>query len=130
MIKKVLTQADKYLKVNHAGENGAVNIYKAQILVSRVFHQNLVQELIHFQEHEKIHREIFKRELHIRSVKRCKSYFLCGLGGYILGFITALLGVNAIAATTIAVEKVVLIHLEHQIVELQGEAPRPKGRGF
>ena len=26
MIKKVLTQADKYLKVNHAGENGAVNI--------------------------------------------------------------------------------------------------------
>ena len=31
------------------------------------------------------------------------------------------LGVNAIAATTIAVEKVVLIHLEHQIVELQGK---------
>jgi 3-demethoxyubiquinol 3-hydroxylase len=32
-----------------------------------------------------------------------------------------LLGKNAIAATTVAVEKVVLLHLEHQITELTGK---------
>lgn len=113
--------ANRYLKVNHAGENGAVNIYKAQILVSRLLHPKLIQELTHFQSHEENHRKIFKIELDNREVKRCRSYFFCGLGGYTLGFITALLGENAIAATTVAVEKVVLIHLEHQITELTGK---------
>lgn len=113
--------ASRYLKVNHAGENGAVNIYKAQILVSRLLHPKLVQELTHFQAHEENHREIFKTELHSRGVRRCRSYFVCGLGGYVLGLITALLGKNAIAATTVAVEKVVLIHLEHQISKLTGK---------
>ena len=113
--------ANRYIKVNHAGENGAVHIYKAQILVSRLLHPQIVQELMHFQFHEENHREIFRNELHARNVKRCKSYFFCGLGGYALGFMTALLGKNAIAATTVAVEKVVLIHLEHQITELTGK---------
>ena len=47
-----------------------------------------------------------------RGKPRCRSYHLCGVGGWMLGLITGLLGRQAIAATTVAVENVVLGHLQ------------------
>ena len=47
----------------------------------------------------------------------------CGTGGYLLGLITGLLGRSAIAATTVAVESVVLKHLEHQLITLGDRDP-------
>lgn len=47
------------------------------------------------------------------------------MGGFTLGFFTGLMGPNAIASTTYAVEDVVLNHLEHQLeylVENDAEA--------
>jgi ubiquinone biosynthesis monooxygenase Coq7 len=108
------------LKVNHAGENGAVNIYAGQIAVARWTARNLVEELREFRSHEEKHRSVFLRELERRGVRRCRSYMLCGIGGYVLGLLTALLGRSAIAATTVAVEKVVLEHLREQLRILQG----------
>lgn len=54
-------------------------------------------------------------------MRRCRSYWLCGIGGWVLGFVTGLLGRHAIAATTVAVERVVLRHLEAQLRELAGK---------
>src|SRR5690606_24738600 len=51
------------------------------------------------------------------------SYWLCGVGGFVLGAISGLLGANAIAATTVAVESVVLRHLEQQLVNLRSSDP-------
>jgi 3-demethoxyubiquinol 3-hydroxylase len=34
-----------------------------------------------------------------RGVRRCRSYWLCGVGGWVLGFVTGLLGRHAIAAS-------------------------------
>lgn len=74
--------------------------------------------------HELRHRAIFAAELERRGRPRCRSYWLCGMGGYALGLITGLLGRGAISATTTAVESVVLRHLEHQLTVLQGhDAP-------
>ena len=78
-------------------------------------------ELAEFRAHEMQHRDIFWGELKARKVARCRSYYFCGLGGYILGLITGLLGRSAILATTVAVERVVLHHLELQITALQGK---------
>ncbi len=111
----------RILKVNHAGENGAVHIYAAQILVARWTAPALVSELQEFKQHEARHRDIFRAELNRRSVPRCRSYLLCGWGGSMLGFITALFGRSAIAATTTAVEHVVLKHLKHQLAVLTAE---------
>ena len=109
----------RVLKVDHAGENGAVNIYAGQIFFARLTAPSLIPDLLEFKRHEERHRQIFQAELQARGVRRCRSYVLCGLGGYILGLITGLFGRGAIAATTVAVERVVLGHLKEQIRELE-----------
>jgi 3-demethoxyubiquinol 3-hydroxylase len=113
----------RILKVNHAGENGAVHIYAGQILVARLTAPALVGELREFRSHEERHRAIFAAELQRRGRPRCRSYALCALGGYVLGFVTGLFGRTAIAATTVAVERVVLGHLKTQIEQLQASDP-------
>ncbi|WP_269533763.1 demethoxyubiquinone hydroxylase family protein [Chitinimonas sp. BJYL2] len=106
---------NRYLKVNHAGENGAVSIYSAQILIGKFTAPHLVPQLREFKVHEEMHRAVFATELRSRNHPRCKSYYLCAVGGFALGTVTALLGPSAIAATTVAVESVVLEHLHHQV---------------
>jgi len=44
---------------------------------------------------------------------------LCGIGGFALGLFTGICGRASIAATTLAVETVVLRHLEGQIGALR-----------
>lgn len=110
---------DRIIKVNHAGEFGAIAIYTGQILVARIFARELVPELIEFRSHERGHRKIFAGELQRRGRRRCKSYWLCGTGGLVLGVLTGLLGRSAISATTVAVESVVLRHLEQQLLDLR-----------
>lgn len=113
----------RILKVNHAGENGAVHIYGAQILAARLTAPTLVAELREFRSHEERHRAIFEAELQRRGRPRCRSYALCALGGFLLGAVTGLLGRAAIAATTVAVERVVLRHLQAQIAQLKDIDP-------
>src|SRR4051812_44502413 len=113
----------RILKVNHAGENGAVHIYAGQLLLARLTAPSLVAELREFRSHEEVHREIFGSELERRGVRRCRSYLLCGIGGYALGLVTGLFGGGAIAATTVAVERVVLRHLKQQLQVLEGRDP-------
>jgi 3-demethoxyubiquinol 3-hydroxylase len=115
----VSAPGDRILKVDHAGEHGAIAIYKAQIWVAMVTTPELVPQLTHFLAHELRHRTLFWAELSRRRVARCRSYHLCALGGFSLGLITALLGRRAIAATTVAVEHVVLQHLTQQIATLR-----------
>lgn len=108
----------RILKVNHAGEFGAISIYTGQIIVASLFARDLVPELAEFRSHERGHREIFSAELRRRGRRRCRSYWLCGIGGLSLGLLTGLLGRAAISATTVAVESVVLRHLEMQLADL------------
>lgn len=119
MLRPAQTIAEKMIKVDHAGENGAVNIYRAQTLVARFRAPSLVKRLKHFQSHEEEHRRIFSTYLSDKGIRRCVSYHLNGIGGFTLGFLTAIIGPSAIAATTYAVESVVLEHLNHQMKFLQ-----------
>lgn len=114
---------DRILKVDHAGEHGAVNIYRAQVMVSRLFAPHLVAALREFMSHEIRHRALFWERIQARGGRRCRSYSLCGLGGFSLGLLTAMLGAGAIAATTCAVESVVLSHLETQMAQLRDVDP-------
>lgn len=113
--------ANRILKVNHAGENGAIHIYAGQIFMARLTAPSMLAELREFKSHEERHRAIFQEELDRRGRPRCKSYWLCALGGYVLGLLTGLFGRAAIAATAVAVERVVLRHLQHQLKLLAGQ---------
>lgn len=112
---------DRYLRVNHAGEHGAICIYSGQLLMARWTARHMTRELAEFRSHERRHRDIFEVELQRRGRRRCRSYWLCGLGGFVLGVMTGSLGAGAIAATTVAVEAVVLRHLQDQINTLGDE---------
>lgn len=117
------TLGNRILKVDHAGEHGAICIYTAQIMLARFTAPDLRDELIEFRSHERRHRALFEAELSRRRHRRCRSYWLCGIGGFVLGAITGLFGRSAIAATTVAVERVVLQHLDEQCRLLASEDP-------
>jgi len=114
------TLGDRVMKVDHAGEHGAVCIYRAQRWFARWRAPDMVTELDGFLAHERGHRTRFAAELERRGQRRCRSYFWCGLGGFALGALTGLAGRQAIAATTVAIERVVLRHMEEQLRVLDG----------
>ncbi len=122
-LRPASTVAEKMIKVDHAGENGEVNIYRAQKLVARIRAPSLLKQLAEFQRHEEEHRRIFRDHLAGIGVRRCVSYHFSGAGGFSLGFVTGLIGPSAIAATTFAVEHVVLRHLEEQLEYLRDASP-------
>lgn len=109
----------KILKVDHAGEFGAINIYRSQIMVSRIFGREYVPMLEKFLADEQRHLNVFWQEIKRRNGIKCKSYWLCGVGGYFMGFVSALLGKKGIMACTWAVESIVTSHLKKQLVYLE-----------
>ncbi|MCS0585189.1 demethoxyubiquinone hydroxylase family protein [Massilia pinisoli] len=113
-----VVEAGRIIKVNHAGEHGAVKIYAGQIATARLRARGLLPQLAEFKAHEERHRSIFDKELTRRGLPRCRSYWLCGAGGYVLGFVTGLMGARSIAAATVAVERVVLRHLRQQLLQI------------
>jgi ubiquinone biosynthesis monooxygenase Coq7 len=117
------TLGDRVMKVDHAGEHGAICIYRAQLWFARWRAPDMVEELQGFLAHERRHRALFGAELARRGRKRCRSFHLCGLGGFVLGGVTGLLGRRAIAATTVVIETVVLRHMNEQVAELSASDP-------
>ena len=116
-----LDTPQKILKVNHAGEFGAINIYEAQLLICRIAMKRHVPLLQEFLKDETRHLNAFWEEIEKRKGVRCKSFWLCGTGDYALGFISALLGTKGIMACTWAVESVVIAHLHSQLEYLSGK---------
>jgi len=122
-LKPTETLGDRVMKVDHAGEHGAICIYRAQIWFARWRAPEMVGELRHFLTHERRHLALFGAELERRGRRRCRSFHFCGLGGFILGAVTGLIGRRAIAATTVAIETVVLRHMHEQMAELAVSDP-------
>ncbi|HEX8623637.1 MAG TPA: demethoxyubiquinone hydroxylase family protein [Allosphingosinicella sp.] len=117
------TLGDRIMKVDHAGEHGAICIYRAQIAIARWRAPEIVSELEDFLAHERRHRSRFGAELQRRGARRCRSYAWCGLGGFVLGAATGVAGRQAIAATTVAIERVVLRHMREQVEALGSGDP-------
>ena len=106
-------------KVNHAGEYGAIRIYGAQILVSRLLWPKLVPLLTELHSHEIAHCRVFREAMPERRARPCRIMPLWSAGGWVLGFVTALTGPKMIWACTEAVEATVHRHLNDQIAYLE-----------
>lgn len=113
------TTIKRILRVNHAGEYGAIRIYKAQIMISKLFFPDLVSKLQEFLEHEIEHCITFRTLMPGRNSRPCRAMFLWSWGGFLLGLVTALLGRNSIMTCTAAVEKTVHQHMEDQLAFLK-----------
>jgi ubiquinone biosynthesis monooxygenase Coq7 len=111
---------DEMLRVDHAGEYGAVAIYKGQLAVFERRHgkERIVGQLKGMAAEEQDHLDAFDRMLNAGSVRPTVMSPLWNAAGYALGVGTALLGEKAAHACTEAVETVIEEHYGDQVVEL------------
>jgi ubiquinone biosynthesis monooxygenase Coq7 len=105
----------RIVKVNHAGEFGAIRIYAAQIVVAARFCPDVVPALSRMLAHEREHCAAFQAAMPARDARPCRIMKLWSCGGWLLGFLMALLGRQGIWACTAAVEAAVHRHLDDQL---------------
>ena len=112
---------DEMLRVDHAGEYGAVAIYKGQLAVFERQHgkERIVGQLKEMAAEEQDHLDAFDRMLAAGHVRPTVMSPLWNAAGYALGVGTALLGEKAAHACTEAVETVIEEHYGDQVVELR-----------
>lgn len=109
----------RILKVNHAGEFGAIRIYNAQLALARRLYPDIVPALTEMRDDEIEHCRLFFEAMPARGARPCRVMAFWSLGGYVLGFVTALMGRNMIWICTEAVEATVHRHLEDQMAHLR-----------
>lgn len=109
----------RILRVNHAGEHGAVSIYGAQLRHISVHAADIEAWLTETREHERVHRAAFREAMPPRSAKPCRALGVWSVGGWLLGSATAVLGRTAVLACTSAVERTVHGHLQEQVAFLR-----------
>jgi len=109
----------RILKVNHAGEFGAIRIYGAQIWMAGRLFPDIVPALHQMREDEIEHCRLFYEAMPVRQAKPCRVMAFWSLGGFVLGFLTALGGRNMVWICTEAVESTVHRHLEDQLAFLE-----------
>lgn len=105
----------RFLRVNHAGEYGAIRIYSAQIAVAGRVRPLMVPFLEETLSHERCHLERFRALMPARRTRPSLMLPVWGLGGAMLGLLTGIMGKNGIAICTEAIERTVHRHLNHQI---------------
>jgi 3-demethoxyubiquinol 3-hydroxylase len=103
----------RILRVNHAGEHGAISIYMMQIAWARRHAPEILAWLDETVGHERAHRELFRSAMPTRSAKPCRLMSVWSVGGTALGWITRM-GRAGVMACTAAVERTVHQHLVEQ----------------
>ena len=109
----------RILRVNHAGEHGAVAIYSTQIARAKRAYPDLVPWLEETLSHEQRHQARFREAMPSRASKPCRLMFVWAWGGALLGAITAAFGRTGVYVCTAAVERTVHKHMVEQVAFLE-----------
>ena len=121
---------EEIIRVDHAGERGAIKIYEGQLLALGTIKQdkNLRKIIEEMKEQEKEHLEYFEKEIQKRKMKPTYLLPLWDLMGISLGFGTALLGKKAAMLCTASVEEVIDKHYQNQIDQLKNDEKELKSK--
>ncbi len=113
------------LRVDHAGELGAVWIYRGQraVFEHAPGRDRIRADLADMEGHEQAHLDRFDALLNEQKVRPTVMAPVWRAAGFALGAGTALLGEKAAHACTEAVETVIEDHYAGQIAELQEREP-------
>ena len=111
---------EEIIRVDHAGERGAIKIYEGQLLALKTIKQDndLKDKIEEMKEHEKEHLEYFEKEIQKRKIKPTYLLPLWDVMGVALGFGTAVLGKKAAMLCTASVEEVIEDHYQNQLKKL------------
>ena len=115
--KKIL---EEIIRVDHAGERGALKIYEGQLLALKTIKQDetLKDKIEEMKEQEKEHLEYFEKEIQKRKIKPTYFLPLWDVMSVALGFGSALLGKKATMLCTASVEEVIDEHYKNQLKKL------------
>ena len=116
--KKIL---EEIIRVDHAGERGAIKIYEGQLLALKTLKQDeaLKRQIEEMKIHETEHYEYFEEQIRQRNIKPTKFLPIWDLLGVSLGFGTAILGKKAAMLCTASVEEVIDGHYQNQTYQLE-----------
>ena len=119
---------EKFIRVDHAGERGAIKIYEGQLLALNTFikDDNLKKSIEEMKEHEKEHCDYFENEIKKRNIRPTKFLPLWDLLGVGLGFGSTILGKKAAMLCTASVEEVIDEHYSNQISQLENDEKKLK----
>ena len=119
-MKKSKANIEEFIRVDHAGERGAVKIYEGQLLAlsTIVKNESLKKTIEEMKIHEKEHCDFFEKEIKKRKIKPTKFLPLWDLLGVGLGFGSTILGKKAAMLCTASVEEVIDKHYQNQINQL------------
>ena len=111
---------EEIIRVDHAGERGAIKIYEGQLLALKTIKQDeiLKDKIEEMKKHEKEHLEYFEKEIQKRKIKPTSLLPLWDVMAVALGFSSALLGKKATMLCTASVEEVIDEHYQNQLKKL------------
>ena len=121
---------EEFIRVDHAGERGAIKIYEGQLLALNTIVKNdeLKKKIEEMQVHEKEHSEYFEKEIKKRNIKPTKFLPLWDLLGVGLGFGSTIIGKKAAMLCTASVEEVIDEHYQNQINQLNNDEKELKNK--
>ena len=122
------TKIEEFIRVDHAGERGAIKIYEGQLLALNtiVKDENLKKIIEKMKIHEKEHCAFFEDEIKKRNIKPTKFLPLWDLLGVAIGFSSTILGKKAAMLCTASVEEVIDEHYKNQINQLNSDEKKLK----
>jgi 3-demethoxyubiquinol 3-hydroxylase len=120
----------EFIRVDHAGERGAIKIYEGQLLALNTFVKNeeLKKIIEEMKEHEKEHCNYFENEIKERNIKPTKFLPLWDLLGVGLGFGSTILGKKAAMLCTASVEEVIQEHYSRQLEQIELDEKKLKDK--
>ena len=113
------------LRIDHAGEYGAVHIYRAQnaVFERRAGRSAIAADMAGMRDQEAVHLARFEALLNAERIRPTILIPVWRLAAMALGTGTALMGEKAAHACTEAVESVIEEHYADQILELRERDP-------
>ena len=123
MKKTNKNKVKEFIRVDHAGERGAIKIYEGQLLALNTFikDDDLKKKIEEMKVHEKEHCDYFEYEIKRRNIKPTKFLPLWDILGVGLGFGSTILGKKAAMLCTASVEEVIDEHYSDQIKQLEND---------
>tara|TARA_B100001059_G_C17748359_1_gene535679 strand:- start:77 stop:610 length:534 start_codon:yes stop_codon:yes gene_type:complete len=121
---------EEFIRVDHAGERGAIKIYEGQLLALNTFIKDskLKKKIEEMKIHEKEHCDYFENEIKKRNITPTKFLPLWDLLGVSLGFGSTILGKKAAMLCTASVEEVIDEHYANQIKCLGSDEKKLKDK--
>lgn len=115
-----MKKIEEIIRVDHAGEFGAKVIYAGQIAALKLKKDHETLKLVeHMKEQEDVHFDYFDAEIRRQKIRPTVMQPIWAVGGFALGFLTALADKKAAMTCTTAVEEVIDEHYQEQLVVLK-----------